>query len=194
MARLAVFASGNGSNFEAIAAGIRHTAHALAFLMTDKRQAFALERARRLGIPTHTVSYKDRPREEAEKEILERCLAEKIDCIALAGFMRLLSPFFLNGFNRPILNLHPALLPKFPGVDAIKRSVEAGETELGISVIKVDAGCDTGPILFQASFARPAGASLNDLEERIHALEHEHYPKVVIDILDKIDAGRGGRS
>jgi phosphoribosylglycinamide formyltransferase-1 len=191
MARLAVFASGNGSNFEAIALALKGTKHTLEFLLCDKRQAFALERARHLGVPAYLVKYKDRPKEEVEQEMLDHCTAHRVDCIVLAGFMRLLSPSFLSGFGREILNLHPALLPKFPGVDAIRRSVEAGERTLGISIISIDAGCDTGPILFQASFARPAGAKLSELEERIHALEHEHYPRVVIETLDKIDATAG---
>jgi phosphoribosylglycinamide formyltransferase-1 len=194
MARLAVFASGHGSNFEVIAQALAPTRHTLVFLLCDKKQAFVLERALRLGIPIRLVSYKDRRREEAEGDILAHCREERIDCIALAGFMRLLSPFFLTGFGKDILNLHPALLPKFPGVDAIQRSVEAGEKELGISIIKIDAGCDTGPILCQASFSRPEGASLEEIEERIHALEHEHYPRVLIDLLDRIDRAAGGNA
>jgi phosphoribosylglycinamide formyltransferase 1 len=188
MARLAVFASGNGSNFESIARALRETRHTLEFLLCDKKSAFALERARSLAVKTYLVSYQNRPREEAEKDMLEHCRAHRVDCIALAGFMRLLSSSFLKAFGRDILNLHPALLPKFPGVDAIKRSFEAGEKELGISVIKIDAGCDTGPILLQRSFPRPVGATLEVVEQRIHALEHECYPCAVIDLLDTIDS------
>lgn len=191
MARLAVFASGNGSNFEAIALALKPTTHTLEFLLCDKSKSFALERARRLGVPTYLVRYKDRTKEEVEKEMLDRCRTHRVDCIALAGFMRLLSPFFLDTFRKNILNLHPALLPKYPGVDAIRRSVEAGEQTLGISVIAVDSGCDTGPILFQESFARPADASLEEIEERIHALEHLHYPRIVIEVLDRLDAAGG---
>ncbi|MBN2352746.1 MAG: phosphoribosylglycinamide formyltransferase [Spirochaetales bacterium] len=191
MARLAVFASGSGSNFEAIALALKSTRHTLEFLLCDRRQAFALERARRLGVPARLVSYKDRTKEDVEREMLEHCADRNVDCIALAGFMRLLTPYFLNAFGKDILNLHPALLPKFPGVDAIRRSVEAGEKELGISIITVDSGCDTGPILFQDSFARPENASLDELTERIHSLEHRHYPRVVIETLDKIDAAGG---
>jgi len=191
VARLAVFASGSGSNFEAIALALKSTNHSLEFLLCDRKKAFALERARRLGVPVKLVSYKDRTKEEAEREMLGHCTAHGVDCIALAGFMRLLTPYFLDAFGKDILNLHPALLPKFPGVDAVRRSVAAGEKELGISIITVDPGCDTGPILFQDSFPRPEHASLEELTERIHALEHRHYPRVVIETLDKIDAAGG---
>ena len=190
MARLAILASGNGSNFEAIARALKRTTHSLEFLLCDRRKAFALERARTLGVPVYLVSYKDRVREEAEKEIIAHCVDHHVDLIALAGFMRLLTPAFLEHFGGDILNIHPALLPKFPGVDAIRRSVEAGESALGISIIKIDGGCDTGPILFQASFERPKEASLEDIETRIHELEHEHYPRVVIDLLDKLDSNK----
>ncbi len=188
MAKLAIFASGNGSNFEAIAREVSKTRHTLEFLLCNKKKAFVLERARSLGVPVYLISYQDRTREETEQEILTHCRAHRIDCIALAGFMRLLSPSFLTAFDRDILNLHPALLPQFPGVDAIRRSVEAGEKELGISIIRIDGGCDTGPILFQKAFVRPEGATLEEIETRIHELEHEYYPRVVIDLLDKIDS------
>jgi phosphoribosylglycinamide formyltransferase-1 len=191
MAKLAVFASGNGSNFEAIAVSLKKTRHSLEFLLCNKKNAFAIERARLLNIPAYIVSYKDRVREEAEEEILALTGKHNIECIALAGFMKLLSPFFLSRFPGDILNIHPSLLPKFPGVDAIKRSFEAGEEQLGISIISIDHGCDTGPILLQKSFQREPKSTLEEVETRIHALEHEHYPAVVIAALDKIDALRG---
>jgi phosphoribosylglycinamide formyltransferase-1 len=193
MANLAVFASGSGSNFEAIALALQKTRHTLPFLLCNKKGAFVQERARRLGIPSIFVGYKDRSREQAEEEMLALCEKHSVDCIALAGFMKLLSPFFLSRFHGEILNIHPALLPQSPGVDAIKRSVEAEEKELGISIIKIDVGCDTGPVIFQQSFRRPPEASLEEMEARIHELEHAHYPRIVIGLLDKIDAGRGER-
>jgi len=187
MACLAIFASGNGSNFQALAEALKTSRHSLAFLLCNKRDAYALERARLLGVKSYLVEYQGKSRQEAEAEILKLCQEQAVQLIALAGFMKLLSPFFLKNFAGPILNLHPSLLPKYPGVDAIRRSYEAGEEELGISIIKVDEGCDTGPILFQASFQRPPHASLEEIEALIHALEHRHYPQVVLAQLDELD-------
>lgn len=187
MARLAVFASGNGSNFQALAEALKTSRHSLEFLLCNNKNAYALERARGLGIKSYVVEYQGRSRQEAEAEILKICQDHAVQLIALAGFMKLLSPFFLKNFSGPILNLHPSLLPKYPGVDAIRRSYEASEQELGISIIMVDEGCDTGPILFQASFTRKPQASLEEVATQIHALEHRHYPQVVLAQLDELD-------
>jgi phosphoribosylglycinamide formyltransferase-1 len=199
MAKLAVFASGNGSNFQVIAEAVKSTSHSLEFLLCNIRNAYVVERAKLLAITTYIVSYLQKERQEAEKQILQYTKAHKIDLIALAGYMKLLTPFFLSSFKGKILNLHPALLPKFPGVDAIERSFKAGEKELGISIIQIDAGVDTGPILFQTSFTRSKDLTLEQAEARIHELEHIHFPAVIIQELDKIDAyrrkqGKGGEA
>jgi len=187
VARCAVFASGSGSNFEAIATALSGTPHSLEFLLCNKKSAFAVTRAEKLGIPTIHVSYLDRPREDAEQEILSACLNHQVELIALAGFMKLLTPSFLSRFQGTILNIHPSLLPRHAGVDALRRSFEAGDDELGISIIQVDEGCDTGPIVFQTSFKRSPGDTLESVAERIHQLEHEHYPRVVREALNRID-------
>jgi phosphoribosylglycinamide formyltransferase-1 len=194
VARLAIFASGNGTNFQAIAEAVRATAHSLEFLLCNKKDAFVLERALRLGVKRCLVSYAGKTREQAEEPILRRVRERGVDVIALAGFMKLLSPAFLAAFPGPILNVHPALLPRHAGVNAIERSFESGDAELGISVIQIDAGVDSGPILAQASFRRSADLTLARAEEMIHALEHELFPRVVISELDKIDGKRGGKS
>ncbi len=187
MANLAVFASGNGSNFQVIAEAVRGTSHSLSFLLYNKKDAYVLERAHRLGVPVYLVEYAGKTREQAEREILALTERFHIDLIALAGYMKLLTPFFLTSFKGDILNIHPSLLPKYAGVNAIERSYNAGDPELGITVIKIDKGVDTGPILFQTSFKRSPGASLAEVEAEIHSLEHTYFPLVIIRELDKID-------
>jgi phosphoribosylglycinamide formyltransferase-1 len=101
--------------------------------------------------------------------------------------MRLLTPTFLASFQGPIINLHPSLLPKYPGTRGIEESFRSGDPELGISIIRVDTGVDTGPVLLQRSFLREPGETLERVEERIHALEHRWFPQVVLEMLDQID-------
>lgn len=192
MARLAVFASGRGSNFVAIARRMHHQAtHELAVLLCDRTEAPVLERARELGVPARLLSYRGRRREEAEKEALAILADKRVHTVALAGFMRLLSPQFLRSFPGEILNLHPSLLPRYAGTHGIEDSWRSTDRFLGISVIKVDEGVDTGPILLQRSFARTGWESLEEIEERIHELEHLWFPDVVLQRLDAAD-GRGG--
>jgi phosphoribosylglycinamide formyltransferase-1 len=190
MARLAVFASGKGSNFQVIAEAVRKTSHSLAFLLCNKKDAYVLERARQLCVPVHLVEYAGKTREQAEREMLGYTERSHIDLIALAGYMKLLTPFFLSSFKGDILNIHPSLLPKHAGVNAIERSYTSGDAELGITVIKIDNGVDTGPIVFQTSFRRAPGASLAEVEAAIHELEHTHFPLVIIRELDKIEQNR----
>ncbi|MDR1316372.1 MAG: phosphoribosylglycinamide formyltransferase [Spirochaetales bacterium] len=184
MANLAVFASGNGTNFEAIAKALAHTRHRIVCLIADKKDAFALVRAEKLGIPSHIVSYKDRTREDAEGEMLAVLAPLHIDYIALAGFMRLLGRRLIDAYPSRIINIHPALLPKYPGTRGIEESYHSGDRELGITIHYVDYGLDSGPVILQRSFTRGAGESVGEIERRIHELEHIWYPRVMIDILD----------
>ncbi len=188
MARLAVFASGRGSNFVAIAHGLRAAGrHRLELLLCDRKDAPAFQRAAELGVPAAHVSYRGRPRSEAEREMLVHLRRAGVQMVALAGFMRLLSPDFLRSFAGPIVNLHPSLLPKHPGTRGIEESYRAGDKELGISIIRVDEGVDTGPILLQKAFPRDPGDTLAQVEERIHALEHVWFPRVVLEMLDRVE-------
>ena len=174
MARLAVFASGRGSNFVAIAAALKGAGrHAIEFLLCDVEGAAVLGRARELGIPTFPIDYAGLAREAVEKKIVRHLERRQVDLVALAGFMRLLTPYFIDAFKGPIINLHPSLLPKYPGTRAIEESFLSADRELGVSVIRIDAGVDTGPVLAQKSFTRDGSESREDIESRIHALEHE---------------------
>jgi phosphoribosylglycinamide formyltransferase-1 len=148
-----------------------------------------LDRARELGIPARVVPYRGRSRADAEADLLEVLREHRADVVALAGFMRLLTPFFLSRFAGPVLNLHPSLLPKYPGTHGIEESFRSGDRELGISVIRVDEGVDTGPVLLQRSFTRAGAESLEEIERRIHDLEHEWFPVAVLQALDDLDGG-----
>jgi phosphoribosylglycinamide formyltransferase-1 len=192
MARLAVFASGRGSNFVAIARAMKETPrHAIEFLFCDVPEAPVLDRARELGVPMVLMSYADAPRQVVEKKVVRHLERRSVDIVALAGFMKLLTPFFLEAFKGPIINIHPSLLPKYPGTHGIEESFASGDRELGITIMRVDAGVDTGPAILQRSFAREGTESLEEIEARIHELEHQWYPRVLIDLLDGCDAARG---
>ena len=188
MARCAVFASGTGSNFVAIAAAVTAAhRHGLEFLLCDVEGAKVLDRAAELKISTMVVSYAGQAREAVEKKMVRHLERRQVDVVALAGFMKLLTPFFLDRFKGPIINLHPSLLPRYPGAHAIEESFRSGDRELGISIIRVDQGVDTGPILLQKSFTREGTETLAEIEARIHALEHQWFPRVVLETLDAID-------
>ena len=195
MARLAVLASGSGTNFQAIAERIEADGrHELACLICDKPGAYVIERAFKLGFPAFLVSYKGRDRATAEAVIDERLDEVRAVFIALAGFMRILSPELTRAWKGRMVNVHPALLPKYPGTHAIERSFESGDSELGITIHWVDEGMDTGEIILQKPMARIPGMSLEAAEAGIHALEHRWYPEVITDLLDRLPRPRTKRS
>lgn len=196
MGSLAVLASGNGSNFEALARGLAAAGrHKVSRLICDRKAAYAFERAAALGIPSSYVGYKDRPREEAEADISAILEAEGCDLIALAGYMRIFTPAFSRRWRGMIINIHPSLLPRHPGARGIEDSWASGDRDLGITIHWVEEGLDSGPIILQRSFPRSEAASLEDAEERIHALEHRWYPTVANTLLDEInDPRRNGGS
>jgi phosphoribosylglycinamide formyltransferase-1 len=194
MGRLAVFASGKGSNFIAIAAAMKEAKrHSIEFLLCDVEGAPVLDRAKELGVPTFAVSYKGQSREAVEKKIVRHLERRMVDMVALAGFMKLLTPYFIGAFKGPIINLHPSLLPKYPGTHSIEESFRSPDKELGISVIRIDAGVDTGPVLLQKSFTRQETESLDEIESRIHKLEHEWFPRVLIGLLDEMPGAETAR-
>jgi phosphoribosylglycinamide formyltransferase 1 len=200
VARLAVLASGNGSNFQALVEDTcredtrrEDTRHECVLLIYDRKAAYVAERAKRLGIPARYISYYKRDIHDAEGEIAAALEGAGAELVALAGFMRILTPSFVGLWSGRIVNVHPALLPKWPGAHAIERAYEAGEREFGVTVHVVDEGMDTGPIITSAGFATEPGSSLKDVEARIHAIEHDIYPRAVLGLLDAIDTERGIR-
>lgn len=182
MSNIAIFASGNGSNFQAIADAIKNgqlNAN-LALLVCDKENAFVLERAKKSGVKSVLIKRKDfKTKEDFEKEIIKHCKKENIDLIVLAGFMRLVSPVFINAYRNKIINIHPALLPAFKGAHAIADAFEAKVKMTGVTVHFVDEEMDHGPIILQKEIDIREEDSLESLEERIHDIEHVLYPKVI---------------
>jgi phosphoribosylglycinamide formyltransferase 1 len=192
VARLAVLASGNGSNFQALVDAIRaKKQHECVLLIYDRRAAYAAERAALLGIDAHYIPYFEKKVSEVEAEIATALDDAKAELVALAGFMRILTPTFVAARRGRIVNVHPALLPKWPGSRAIERAFEAGEHEFGVSVHLVDEGMDTGPVIASESFARGPDLGLGEIEAAVHAIEHEIYPRAVLKLLDGIDEERG---
>jgi phosphoribosylglycinamide formyltransferase-1 len=201
VAKLAVLASGNGGNFEALVRALCARAecgmplcegprHECVLLAYDRKAAFAAERAARLRVPARYVGYYKREAGTAEAELTAALDEAGADLVALAGFMRLLSPAFVASRRGRIVNVHPSLLPAWPGAHAITRAYDAGETEFGVTVHFVDEGMDTGAIIAQEAFARARGESVGEVEARVHEVEHRIYPKAVLALLDGIESER----
>jgi phosphoribosylglycinamide formyltransferase 1 len=187
MANLAVLASGEGTNFEHISKAVAQTDHEVVCCICDRKDAPVFRRAEGLGIPAFHVGYEGRSREAAELEMISYCRTFGTDLIALAGFMRVLTNVMIDAFPGKILNIHPTLLPRFPGIRGIEKSYKSGDSNLGITIHLADYSLDSGPVLLQKSFKRKGNETLEVIEKKIHALEYEYYPKVIIEKLDTID-------
>lgn len=188
MKKAAVFASGNGSNFQAIvdAAKSGGLAADISLLVSDREKAYAVERAKGEGIPSFVFQPKQYESKAAfEQEILSALKAKDVEWIFLAGYMRLIGPTLLNAYEQRIVNLHPSLLPAFPGKDAVRQAMDAGAAETGISVHFVDAGMDTGPIIAQKPISIEKSDTLDSLTEKIHRTEHSFYPYVLQKIIEE---------
>lgn len=185
MGKIAVFASGRGSNFEALAGVFRKSKHSICCVICDNPEAPVIEKAGSLKIPVFLAPYKGRKREAAEKDILAYLNGHKPDLLVLAGFMRLLSPEFIAFYRNRIINIHPSLLPKYPGTEGILQSYNSPDKTLGITIHYVDEGMDSGPVLFQKSFERKGTESIEEIEASLHALEHKYYPSIILSVLEK---------
>jgi len=181
MFRLVVLASGNGTNLQAIL----DTLHGregveVCGVGSDKPGARALERAAAAGVETAVFpaeAYEDRTaRDAAMGDWVE---ARRADLVVLAGYMQLLSEPFVARFRNRIVNIHPALLPAFPGLDAIGQALDAGVESTGVTVHLVDEGVDTGPPILQREVPIPPGGDRAELESAIHAVEHELFPQAI---------------
>ena len=182
MIRIAVFASGNGSNFEAIVR--QATQYEVAILIVDKQDAFALERADKLRIPARCFDPADYPNKNAyERAILDRLRAYDVSWIALAGYMRLCGSVLLDAYPGHILNIHPALLPAFPGKGAIHQAVAKGVKVTGVTIHLVDSGMDTGKIIAQVPYCIPEGADEDQIQSGIQTIEHELYPQTIAKLI-----------
>lgn len=181
--KLAIFASGSGSNFEAIVRAVqdgRLTGVEVALLVCDKPGAKVLERAERLGIDAFVFQPKEYADKAAfEQEIVAQLQKRDISLVVLAGYMRLVGDTLLSHYEGKIINLHPSLLPAFPGKDAIGQALAYGVKITGVTVHLVDAGLDTGPIIAQIPVAVQDADTAETLAARIHAVEHELLVKVI---------------
>ncbi|WP_019006562.1 phosphoribosylglycinamide formyltransferase [Cohnella laeviribosi] len=180
--RIAVFASGSGSNFQALAEAIAGGGipAELALLVCDRPEAKVVRRAEALGVPTLLFRPKEYASREAyEREIVARLEAEGVELVVLAGYMRLITGILLNPFYGRMINIHPSLLPAFPGIGAVRQALEYGVKLTGATVHFVDGGMDTGPIIAQQAVEVLDGDTEETLAERIHAAEHELLPRVV---------------
>jgi len=190
MLNLAIFGSGSGSNYQAIAEAIasgRLDAR-IACVISDVKEAYILERARKLGHPAiylDCAPFKTKLDGEAEQRAIDFIQQHGGDFIVLAGFMRIIKPGLLNAFAGRIINIHPSLLPNFPGLEAGRQAIEAGVKESGCTVHFVDGGIDTGPIIVQRKVPVLSGDTVETLMNRIHAQEHIAYSEA----LQKIATG-----
>lgn len=194
--RLAVFCSGSGTNLQAILDAVRlgHVPATLALVLADTSDAYALTRARRAGIPALAIDRTQYPSREAfERAILSALRAHRIRYIALAGFMRILSPAFVRKYRGRLINIHPALLPAFPGAHAVQDALRAGARRTGVTIHFVDEGVDTGPIIAQRGMPIRPGETAAQVFVRLHRIEHQLYPRALADVLTGRVQWRGGR-
>jgi len=179
--RIAVLASGSGTNLQAILDRLHgRDGIEVACVVSNKPEARALERARGAEVETAVFSREDHPDRVARDAAIEGLLVEReIDLIVLAGYMELLSPEFVRRFRNRIVNVHPALLPAFPGLDAVGQALEHGVRVAGVTVHFVDEGVDSGPIILQEAIDVPYTRDRSQLEEEIHRVEHELLPRAI---------------
>lgn len=186
--RVAVLVSGTGTNLQAILDRVHgREGIEVECVGSNNPEALALERARRAGVETAVFEGSGYPDRGARDRAMGDWLADRgVDLIVLAGYMELLSPDFVERFHNRIINVHPALLPSFPGLRAIEQALEHGVKVTGVTVHFVDEGVDSGPIILQRALEVPEGRGAEELEEEIHGIEHELLPRAI----ELIAAGR----
>ncbi len=179
--KLAIFASGNGSNFEALAAACEsgQINAEVVGMVCDKAGAYVIERAANHGVPTFVFSAKDYADKAAYESAIVSWLREQgAELICLAGYMRIVGDMLLQAFPNRILNIHPALLPSFKGAHAIQDAFAFGVKVFGVTVHLIDNTIDGGTIIAQRAFEYH-GNDIDEVEEKIHAIEHVLYPEAV---------------
>ncbi|AVP36740.1 phosphoribosylglycinamide formyltransferase [Staphylococcus felis] len=187
MKKVAIFASGSGTNFDnimnriesGVLSGIKVTA-----LYTDQPSAQCIHLAKQHGVEVHIYEPRTYPNKSAyEEDVLNQLNEEHVDWIILAGYMRLIGHTLLKGYEGKILNIHPSLLPKYKGKDAVGQALNSGDRETGSTVHYVDEGMDTGQIIEQRTCPIYQNDTKEELENRIKALEYELYPAVIQKII-----------
>jgi phosphoribosylglycinamide formyltransferase-1 len=186
MKKLGILLSGRGSNFEAIARNVQagKIPGEIAVVISNKEDALGLQTAQKMGLATRFIPSKGKEREAFDREVVAVLKEFQVDLVCLAGFMRILSPYFIREFPGRILNIHPALLPCFPGVEAQKQALDYGVKFTGCTVHIVDEGVDTGPIVCQAVVPILDDDTVETLAARILKEEHRIYSEAVCLLLD----------
>jgi len=181
MLTIGVLISGRGSNLQAIIDAIEgeELAARIAVVVSNKADAYGLERARVHGIEAVFIPSKGKERTDFEREVAEVLEARGVELVCLAGFMRVLSPYFIRRFKNRIMNIHPALLPSFPGEEAQRQAFDFGSKVTGCTVHFVDEGVDTGPVIIQIPVFIDEEDTVESLSDRILAQEHRAFPAAI---------------
>lgn len=180
--RVAIFVSGAGTNMENIAVHVKEGKLPcdVALVLCDNPSAPALKKAKKLGLETFVVERKNfSSKLEFEEKIHEKLLEKKVEAVFLAGYMRILSPEFVKKWTWRMINIHPSLLPKYPGAHAIQDAFEAKEKETGVTIHFVNEGVDSGPIILQRKVPIMPNDTLETLESRVHETEYQLYPEAI---------------
>ncbi len=180
--RIAVFASGQGSNFGAIVDAVQagKLDVSIELLVCDKPLAPVVQRAEQAGVEAFVFKPKDYASREAyEQEILRLLEQKQVDLVVLAGYMRIITDVLVKPYEGRMINIHPSLLPSFPGVNAIGQALEYGVKLTGVTVHFVDGGLDSGPIIAQSALSLEAGDTEETVAPRIHAIEQSLYSQVI---------------
>lgn len=188
MKKMAILASGNGTNFEAIMQTVEtgELQVDVALVFSDRPTAYVLERAKHYQIACVTFSPKEFPtKADYEAALLGLLNEHNIELVVLAGYLRILGTPIIQAYPNKIINLHPSLLPDYPGLKSIERAYHDRQKVTGVTIHYVDEGLDTGPIIRQASLAIKTDESLSQLEERVHQLEHQLYPAALKQLLNE---------
>src|SRR6267143_2151854 len=186
-ARIAILISGRGSNMIALAEAVqdgRIPNAEISIVISDQPNAPGLVKAKKLGIETLIIERRGRPRVEHDREVIASLQAREVDLVCLAGYMRVLSSEFIEAFRGRILNIHPSLLPSFPGLDAQKQALEHGVKWTGCTVHFVDETLDGGPIILQRAVPVHEDDTVETLSARILIEEHKLYPEAVALVLE----------
>jgi phosphoribosylglycinamide formyltransferase-1 len=189
MKKLGILISGRGSNFEAIARSVQagKIPAEIGVVISNKEETAGLAIARQMGLNAICIPSKGKEREAFERELVEALRRYEVDLVCLAGFMRVLTPYFIREFRGRILNIHPAILPSFPGVEAQKQALDYGAKYTGCTVHFVDEGVDTGPVVCQAVVPILDDDTVETLAARILKEEHRIYTEAInLVIEDKI--------
>jgi len=178
--KVVVLISGSGSNLQAFIDQAKEINIEIQAVLSNKAEAFGLERAKKANIPAIALPHSDfDSREDFDQALIKELDQYNPELIILAGFMRILSPSFVNHFKDKIINIHPSLLPKYKGLNTHQRAIDAGDEHHGASVHLVTAELDDGPVIIQGQLDINADDTAESLQQRIHTIEHKIYPQAV---------------